>query len=114
VIEKVPISRFYLLLLTQLQATIKEEKAISNRLELVSGSFFESVPAGVDAYLCTTVVHDWSDEKAGEILDVIHRAASPGAKLLLGELVVPEETTNSISKIMSGNNNTYPLPLHGN
>jgi len=68
----------------------------------VAGNFFESVPAGVDAYVCTTVLHDWNDEKSGEILDVIHKATSPGAKLLLGELVIPEETTYSISKLMSG------------
>jgi len=92
-----------------LQATIKEEASLSDRLELVGGSFFSSVPGGVDAYISTTVLHDWNDQKAGEILDVIHKSASPGAKLLLGETVVPEETCPAPSKIISGM--TYPSIL---
>jgi len=83
------------------KATIKEEKEIQDRLEVIGGSFFEQVPPGVDAYISTTVLHDWNDHKAGEILDVIHKAAHPGAKLLLGETVVPEESRTSASKVMS-------------
>jgi O-methyltransferase domain len=34
----------------------------------VGGSFFESVPAGGDASMLVTVIHDWNDEAATAIL----------------------------------------------
>jgi hypothetical protein len=36
--------------------------------EFVAGSFFDSVPAGADAYIVKKVIHDWNDEQAVRIL----------------------------------------------
>ncbi len=44
-------------------------------VEIVGGSFFESVPAGGDAYLLKSILHDWQDEPAIEILRTCRRAA---------------------------------------
>ena len=41
---------------------------MADRAEIVPGDFFESVPAGADAYVLKSVIHDWDDEKAAEIL----------------------------------------------
>lgn len=38
-----------------------------DRVELVAGDFFESLPHG-DVYLLSWVLHDWDDEKAARIL----------------------------------------------
>jgi hypothetical protein len=53
--------------------------------EIVGGSFFESVPAGGDAYLLKSVLHDWEDEPAIEILRACRRAAAAGTVLLVIE-----------------------------
>jgi hypothetical protein len=59
--------------------------AESDRFEVVGGSFFESVPEGGDAYLLKSVLHDWEDEPATEILRTCRRAARAGTALLVIE-----------------------------
>jgi O-methyltransferase domain len=58
------------------------------RLTAVSGSFFESVPEGGDAYVLKAIVHDWEDEEAAAILRVIRRAMRDDAALLVVERVL--------------------------
>ena len=53
--------------------------------EIVGGSFFESVPEGGDAYLLKSVLHDWEDGPAIEILRTCRRAARAGTALLVIE-----------------------------
>ena len=52
------------------------------------GSFFESVPGGVDVYMLKSVLHDWSDVDCRAILQSVGRAAGPHSKLLVVEQVV--------------------------
>jgi hypothetical protein len=33
---------------------------VENRCTLVTGSFFDAIPAGADAYLLKSVPHDWT------------------------------------------------------
>ena len=47
---------------------------LADRCQVIGGSFFESVPAGADAYLMRHIIHDWDDEKATKILRNIHQA----------------------------------------
>jgi orsellinic acid C2-O-methyltransferase len=63
---------------------------VAGRCELVTGSFFESVPAGADAYLLKSILHDWGDEPCATLLAVCARAMPPHAKLLILERVMPE------------------------
>jgi O-methyltransferase domain len=58
-------------------------------MTFVEGSFFESVPEG-DAYILSTILHDWDDENATTILHTIRRSAPAGARLLVIETVLPE------------------------
>jgi SAM-dependent methyltransferase len=70
--------------------TTREEKDESGeRLEFVQGNFFEEVPSA-DAYVLSTILHDWDDESAARILRAIHLSASAGARLLVLDAVVPE------------------------
>jgi C-methyltransferase len=55
-----------------------------------SGSFFDTVPAGGDAYILKNIIHDWADDKALAILRNIREAIDPAGRLLLVEFVVPE------------------------
>lgn len=71
-----------------LPETDRDEAALGDRVEFVAGSFFERVPEG-DAYVLSGILHDWDDESAARILRTIRATASPGARLLIVESVVP-------------------------
>jgi hypothetical protein len=60
-----------------------------DRCQLVSGSFFEAVPEGADAYLLRHIIHDWDEEKCLTILRNCHRAMSSASKVLVIESVIP-------------------------
>ena len=62
-----------------------EERNVSDRCDIVGGSFFEAVPEGGDAYLMRYIIHDWEDDEAIAILRVCRRAMREPARLLLIE-----------------------------
>ncbi|MEM8722519.1 MAG: methyltransferase [Cyanobacteria bacterium P01_G01_bin.39] len=68
-----------------------EISQVKERCQLVGGNFFESVPAGADAYLLKRIIHDWDDEKAIKILQNCHQAMGEKGRLLIIELVIPPE-----------------------
>ena len=72
-----------------LPETVRDEKALGDRIEFVEGSFFTSVPEG-DVYVLSTILHDWPDEQAEAILRTIRTGAPLDARLILLEAVVPE------------------------
>ena len=66
-------------------------EGLSARCQAFGGNFFQVVPAGADAYLMKFILHDWNDEQAATILRNVHRAAIPGARLLVVEMLVPPD-----------------------
>ena len=62
---------------------------LGDRCEVVAGDFFQSLPAGHDAYVLSHVIHDWDEERALTILRNCRDAMGPNGKLLLVESVVP-------------------------
>jgi orsellinic acid C2-O-methyltransferase len=66
------------------------QAGVAARCEVAAGSFFESIPAGADAYLLKSVLHNWDDERCALILRNCRRAAHPRSRLLVVERVVPE------------------------
>ncbi len=77
-----------------------KKQNIANRVELVPGNFFGSVPAGADIYTMKHIIHDWNDESSIKILQNIHSAMNDGGKVLIVEMVVPEGNAPSPSKVM--------------
>lgn len=59
-----------------------------SRCTLCAGDFFTSVPQGGDAYLLKSVIHDWEDEKAEQLLKNCHQAMRPDSKLFIVEVVL--------------------------
>jgi O-methyltransferase domain len=59
--------------------------ADADGFQIVGGSFFESVPEGGDAYLLKSILHDWEDEPAVDIVRACRRAARAATALLLIE-----------------------------
>jgi len=71
---------------------------LADRCEVVSGNFFESVPAGADAYLLRHIIHDWDDAKSITILRNCRTAMRKGGTLLVVEGMVPPGNEPSLSK----------------
>jgi hypothetical protein len=67
-----------------------EASRVAERCRVVAGSFFESVPAGADAYLLKSVLHDWDDARSIAILSNCRKAMAAKARLLIVERVMPE------------------------
>jgi hypothetical protein len=63
------------------------------RLRAVSGSFFESVPDGGDAYILKWIIHDWEDEESVAILRTCRAAMKDDATLLVLERIIGEPNT---------------------
>lgn len=66
-----------------------EQAGLTDRCQLIGGSFFESVPAGADAIFLRHIIHDWDDEKSLTILRHCHAVMSENSRLLVVESVIP-------------------------
>jgi hypothetical protein len=75
-------------------------RGLSDRVTIESGSFFDSVPAGGDAYLLSHIIHDWSEAQCLTILANCRRAMNPASKLLIIEMVLPEGNTPHPGKLL--------------
>lgn len=60
------------------------------RLTLITGSFFDSVPEGMDCYMTVRVIHDYPDEEAVKILKNIRKVMKPDDILLLLEGILDD------------------------
>ena len=86
------------------QATRRLRSSVyCERLRFVPGDFFLSVPEGADAYLLCGVIHDWDDDRAMTILKNCRKAMTESGRLLLVEMVVPENGENCFSKLLDLN-----------
>ena len=69
-----------------------------DRVECVSGTFFERVPSGADAYILRSVLHDWADPEATAILKTVRAATKADSRVILIEHVIEETPENAYSK----------------
>ncbi|CAM4245552.1 methyltransferase [Kibdelosporangium persicum] len=76
-----------------------EEQGLADRVDVVAGDFFESVPPA-DVYVLAYVLHDWDDEKCRRILGSIEAAAKPGARLVIVEGLVPAGDEPHLTKMI--------------
>ncbi len=77
--------------------------AVDDRITVIGGDFFASIPVEADVYLMKHIIHDWNDDQSVAILSNLARSAKPGSKLLLIECVVAEDSSPSMSKVMDLN-----------
>ena len=83
------------------EATAKMKSyGLGDRLTSEAGDFFEAVPSGADTYLLSMVLHDWNDRDATRLLANVRAAASPGARVLAFELVMPTGDQPHMSKMI--------------
>ncbi len=76
-----------------------EAAGVSDRVTIESGSFFERVPAGGDAYILSHIVHDWNEDQCRTILGNVRKAMKPDGKVLIVEFVLPEDDTPHLGKL---------------
>lgn len=62
---------------------------LADRATIESGSFFERVPEGGDAYLLSHIIHDWTEDQCLTILGHCRRAMRPTSRVLIIEMVLP-------------------------
>ncbi len=67
---------------------VLRDLGVEDRCRIVGGSFFDSIPADGEAYVLTSVIHDWDDLEADRILSVCRRCIPGGAVLILVERVL--------------------------
>jgi hypothetical protein len=67
-----------------------QQRGLADRIRIEPGSFFDTVPAGADAYVLSHIIHDWNQEQCLTILGHCRRAMNSGGRLLLVEMVLPE------------------------
>ena len=75
-------------------------KALSERMKLVSGDFFESVPAGFDGYIMKHIIHDWDDERAVQILRNISKVMQDDGRVMLVEAVITTDGKQDFGKLL--------------
>ena len=71
----------------------REEYGLGLRMQVVPGDFFEEVFAGGDLYLLKSVIHDWPDDRATDILRRCREAIGQHGRLVLFErMLVPGDS----------------------
>lgn len=76
-----------------------ERQGLTDRCRVISGSFFESIPPGADAYILSHVLHDWPPEKCETILHNV-RTAARGARLLIVEPILTSGPESNEAKLL--------------
>jgi hypothetical protein len=75
-------------------------RGLTDRVTITSGSFFDGVPEGGDAYLLSHVIHDWSESQCLAILGHCRHVMKPGGRVLLIEMVLPPGNAPHPGKIL--------------
>jgi C-methyltransferase len=73
-------------------------EGVADRVTLVAGDMFSTVPAGADRYLLSAVVHDWPDDRAVEVLQTVRRALAGDARAIVVELALPDHDGASLER----------------
>ncbi|MFI6409696.1 methyltransferase [Streptomyces sp. NPDC050548] len=63
---------------------------LRDRCETAAGDFFGALPTGADAHLMCSILHDWEDDEAIEILRRSREALQADGRLLICEMILPE------------------------
>jgi hypothetical protein len=71
-------------------AAVFDRAGVSDRADSASGDMFESVPAGGDVYVLSSILFSYDDADVVKILTNIRKALVPGGKVLILEPILPE------------------------
>lgn len=77
-----------------------EARGHTDCVTIEDGNFFETVPAGGDAYLLSHIIHDWNEDQCLTILANCRKVMKPSSKLLIIEMVLPAGDTPHLGKML--------------
>ncbi|KKN17724.1 hypothetical protein LCGC14_0963030 [marine sediment metagenome] len=96
-------------ILFELSSTIENakktnfKKLIREKIEFISGNFFNELPIRADTIIISRILHDRDDGKCTKILTNIHRALEENGKLIILEIVVPDNPKYDIGVTLNFN-----------
>ena len=64
---------------------------VTDRCEAIACDFLQSVPDRGDVYILSNILHDWDDEHSVKILERVHEACAPGARVMVVEFLLPDD-----------------------
>jgi hypothetical protein len=102
ILEKFPALNGVLFDMQHVIDGVKIPETLKGRIQAIGGNFFESAPAG-DAYILSTVIHDWSHELSLKILKQIHNSMADGGTLLVVDHVVTGDNQFHPGKLLDIN-----------
>lgn len=73
---------------------------LATRTSLQECNFFEAIPAGSRVYLMKSVIHDWDDDEALQILRNCRKVVPENGALLLVEMELSAPNEPSIGKVI--------------
>lgn len=76
------------------------DQGYGERCEARSGDFFQEVPTGGDLYLLKFILHDWQDKDAVRILKNCRQAMPQDGKLLVIEMLIPDDNRPSPAQLI--------------
>ena len=78
------------------------EARLGDRCRAIAGDFFVDVPAA-DLYVMKQVLHDWNDDQCRTILGHCARHLPRGGRVLVIEMVIPDDNAPSPAQLMDLN-----------
>lgn len=76
------------------------KEGVSDRAELVSGNYLESVPPDGDVYMLPQLLHRLGDAEAITVLKNIRQVMSPTSRVLVIDPVLPEGDLSHLAKVL--------------
>jgi hypothetical protein len=77
-----------------------EGEGLAGRCKVSGGDFFQSLPAGADAYMMKHIIHDWDDDRCVRILQNVRSAMAPGGKVLILDTVIQPGNHPDFAKLL--------------
>jgi predicted O-methyltransferase YrrM len=77
-------------------------RGLADRCRVIAGDFFAEVPAA-DLYVIKHILHDWDDAQCVHILRNCARALSPGGRVAVVEILVPDDGRPSFAPLLDLN-----------
>lgn len=74
---------------------LMEQEGLADRCSVVTGDFFDFIPALGDAIIMRSILYDWEDERACAILWNCRKALGQAGRLLIVEMVLPERAVEA-------------------
>ncbi|NWZ23891.1 ASMT methyltransferase, partial [Asarcornis scutulata] len=66
------------------------------RIAFHEGDFFKDSIPEADLYILSKILHDWDDDKCGQLLAKVHQACRPGGGVLLVESLLKEDRSGPV------------------